>query len=341
MVRVPSVSRLIGPAIQRVPPSWSLRRALVEHRIRQIYEALNRQDMEVFLVLGCHPAVELYTAKDQAGVPFGADFDDVYYGRDGVAAFFRNWLGAWEDYRIEPEEVIDCGDKLVVFLLHCGRGKGSGLEVEHHLAQVIHLRNAVGLRVEIYWDRLHALEAAGLREHAMSQENVERLRRSYEVFNLTQQTELDLWATDIEYVQTADVGAGETVYRGREGVVQAIGELTDAFEGLRVEPEEFFDLGDRVLAFVRLRGRARRSGVPVDAGFAHLATFRGSEITHWRAYARREEALEAAGISGSRVGSRRPWTGRGFGWLPHSVVEWGRRARRGWAGLARRSSHRR
>jgi hypothetical protein len=29
---------------------------------------------------------------------------------------------------------------------------------------VIHLRNAVGLRVEIYWDRIHALEAAGLRD---------------------------------------------------------------------------------------------------------------------------------------------------------------------------------
>jgi ketosteroid isomerase-like protein len=137
LVRVPSLLRLIGPAIQRVPPSSSLRRALVEYRTLQIYEALNRQDMQVFLVLGSHPAVELYTAKDQAGVPFGADLDEV---------------------------VIDCGDKLIVFLRHRGRGKGSGLEIEHHFAQVIHLRNAVGLRVEIYWDRIHALEAAGLRD---------------------------------------------------------------------------------------------------------------------------------------------------------------------------------
>jgi ketosteroid isomerase-like protein len=164
LVRVPSLLRLIGAAIQRVPPTSSLRRALVEYRTLQIYEALNRQDIQVFLVLGSHPAVELYTAKDQAGVPFGADLDEVYYGHDGVAAFFRSWLGAWEDYRIEPEEVIDCGDKLIVFLRHRGRGKGSGLEIEHHFAQVIHLRNAVGLRVEIYWDRIHALEAAGLRD---------------------------------------------------------------------------------------------------------------------------------------------------------------------------------
>jgi ketosteroid isomerase-like protein len=130
----------------------------------------------------------------------------------------------------------------------------------------------------------------------MSQENVERLRRSYEAFNETQVPDLDLWATDVEYVQTADVGAGETIYRGRDGVAQAIEELTAAFESLRLEPEEVFDLGDRVLAFVRLRGRARRSGVPIDQCFAHVATFRGSEIIHWQAYARREEALEAVGL---------------------------------------------
>ncbi len=130
----------------------------------------------------------------------------------------------------------------------------------------------------------------------MSQDNVERLRRSYEAFNVTHETDLSLWASDVVYIQTADVGAGETVYRGREGVAQAIGELTDAFAGLRVEPEEFFDLGDRVLAFVRLRGRARRSGVPIDEWFAHIATFRGSEIIHWHAYARRAEALEAVGL---------------------------------------------
>jgi ketosteroid isomerase-like protein len=176
---------------------------------------------------------------------------------------------------------------------------------------------------------------------AMSQENVERLRRSYDVFNVTQQTDLDLWATDVEYIQTADVGAGETVYRGREGVAEAIGELTEAFEALNIEPERFFDLGNRVLVFVRLRGRARRGGVPIDAPFAHLATFEGSQITHWRAYARREEALEAAGLRKSWEGRRRPLATSGLGRLPSSVAEHARRAGRRWSALAQRSSRRR
>jgi ketosteroid isomerase-like protein len=131
----------------------------------------------------------------------------------------------------------------------------------------------------------------------MSEENVERLRRSYEAFNVTRSVDLDLWDTDVEYIQTAEIGAGETVFHGREGVAQAVGELTEAFEDFRVEPERFFDLDNRVLAFVRLRGRAKQSGVPIDAPFAHVATFRGTRITHWRAYARREEALQSLGLA--------------------------------------------
>jgi ketosteroid isomerase-like protein len=122
------------------------------------------------------------------------------------------------------------------------------------------------------------------------------MRQGYEVFNATSEVDLDFWAPDVEYIQTAEVGAGETVFHGREGVARAVDELTDVFEDLRVEPERFFDLGDRVVAFVRLRGRARGSGVPIDAPFAHVATFRGAQITRWRAYARREEALEAEGL---------------------------------------------
>ena len=38
-----------------------------------------------------------------------------------------------------------------------------------------------------------------------------------------------------------------------------------------------------------MRGRAKGSGVPIDAPFTHVATFRGAHITQWRAYARREE----------------------------------------------------
>jgi ketosteroid isomerase-like protein len=131
---------------------------------------------------------------------------------------------------------------------------------------------------------------------AVSRDNVERLRRGYEVLNATSEVDPDLWATDVECIQIAEVGAAETVFYGPEGVARAVRDMTEVFADFRVDPERFFDLGDRVVAFVRLRGRARGSGVPIDVPFTHVATFRGTRITRWRAYARREDALQAEGL---------------------------------------------
>lgn len=166
VVRVPAILRLVGRAIQLLPVRSRLRGVLVARQIGQIYEAFNRRDMKVFLALSTHPAVDFRTARDEAGVPFGADVDPVYRGHEGLAAFARQWIGAWEDYRIEPEEVIDCGDRLVVFLRHRGRGRESGVEIEQCFAQVVHLRDGLATRVDMYWDRGKALQAAGLQNVA-------------------------------------------------------------------------------------------------------------------------------------------------------------------------------
>ena len=130
----------------------------------QVYEAFNRRDMEVFLLLSSHPAVELHTATDHAGVPFGADLDDVYLGHEGIAVFTQQWVAGWKDYRVEAEEIFDCGDKVVVFLRHRGRGRGSGVEIDQPFGQVLHMRNGQAVRVDIFWDRVEALEAVGLRD---------------------------------------------------------------------------------------------------------------------------------------------------------------------------------
>jgi ketosteroid isomerase-like protein len=130
----------------------------------------------------------------------------------------------------------------------------------------------------------------------MSQDNVERLRRGYEVFNATSEVDPELWAPDVECIQIAEAGAAETVFYGPEGLARAVRDMTEVFADFRLDPERFFDLGDRILVFVRLRGRARESGVPIDVPYTHVATFRGSQITRWQAYSRRRDALEAEGL---------------------------------------------
>jgi ketosteroid isomerase-like protein len=70
-------------------------------------------------------------------------------------------------------------------------------------------------------------------------------------------------------------------------------EFTDTFDDFRGDVEEVFDRGDRILTFVRFRGRAHGSGIPLDLPLAHLWTFRGDLATEQRVYLDREEALEA------------------------------------------------
>jgi ketosteroid isomerase-like protein len=130
----------------------------------------------------------------------------------------------------------------------------------------------------------------------MSQENVERLRGAYQAFNASQRIDLDALTPDVEFIQPDEMGGGEGVYHGREGFIRGVRELTGTFDDFHVEVEEFFDLGERVVALVRLRGRGRGSGVPVDAAFAHVVTFRGHQIARWHAYADRAEALGAVGL---------------------------------------------
>ena len=130
---------------------------------------------------------------------------------------------------------------------------------------------------------------------------VDWLRSSYESFNRTKQPDLERIAEDIVFVQPDALGGGEGTYHGREAYARGVRELTDTFEDFHVEPEKFFELDDQVLVFVRPRGRARQSGVPIDAPFAHLFTFRGELVSRFEAYADRNDALQAVGSAAPRA----------------------------------------
>jgi ketosteroid isomerase-like protein len=74
------------------------------------------------------------------------------------------------------------------------------------------------------------------------------------------------------------------------------GRIDAAFEELRLEPEEFRDLGDDVLLIGRLYARGRESGVEIDPPIAWLATLREGRAVRMRGYLNIQEVLEAAGL---------------------------------------------
>lgn len=86
------------------------------------------------------------------------------YGHDGVRKFFRQWIGAFDEWHSDPIEFIDAGDSVFVHLRQSGRGKGSGIPAEIDLWQVWLFLEGKVVRMVLKPTREEALEAAGLRE---------------------------------------------------------------------------------------------------------------------------------------------------------------------------------
>jgi ketosteroid isomerase-like protein len=108
----------------------------------------------------------------------------------------------------------------------------------------------------------------------------------------------ELATPDFEYypaiTRALDGGVG---YRGREGVERFAADTSENWEELQALPEEFRDLGDRVLVLGRLKGRGKGSGAPVDTPTVNIFDFRGDRIWRSRVYLDRAEGLQAAGLS--------------------------------------------
>lgn len=94
------------------------------------------------------------------------DLAEPLYGYEGVQRYMEKLSEAIEDYRMVPEEFIDAGgDQVLVFSREGGRGRGSGAEVQTHpTAHLWTLRDGKAIRMQSYWERADALEAAGLQE---------------------------------------------------------------------------------------------------------------------------------------------------------------------------------
>ena len=89
-------------------------------------------------------------------------------GVTGMAQALRDWLSAWEDYRVEVDEFRELdGERVLVFLHRTGRGKTSGLELDQLGAPgagLFHVRGGNVVRLVHYVERDHALGDLGLKE---------------------------------------------------------------------------------------------------------------------------------------------------------------------------------
>jgi uncharacterized protein len=86
---------------------------------------------------------------------------DVYEGHDGLRRLGAEVQEVWEEFRIEPEQFVDAGDRVIVIEVRRGRGSGSGVEVEQRSGVIWTLREGKVVGMETDLDPKEALEAAG------------------------------------------------------------------------------------------------------------------------------------------------------------------------------------
>jgi hypothetical protein len=167
-VRFPSLARPYWSAVMRLPVTSRLRRELVARGARDTAAAWNRRDREVLLNLA-GPEFNLYPMGGEAiggdlEERTRADFEERYRGPEGMMRFFTTVDAAWGDNRLEPQEIIDIGDRYLVLFHNRLRGRGSGIEMDADIGLFFTWSMGRLVRVDYYWSQEEALEAAGLQE---------------------------------------------------------------------------------------------------------------------------------------------------------------------------------
>jgi ketosteroid isomerase-like protein len=132
----------------------------------------------------------------------------------------------------------------------------------------------------------------------MSQENMEMFKRGFDAY---QRRDIDaLLATvdpEVEWYPLLPVLLrGETVYRGHGGVRELVRELDAAFVEFQAELSDIRDLGERVLASGKIRGRGKESGVATESDIVWLVELKDGKGLRIREYLTPNEAFEAVGL---------------------------------------------
>jgi ketosteroid isomerase-like protein len=130
----------------------------------------------------------------------------------------------------------------------------------------------------------------------MSKADIETLRAEYEAISLRDWSALFSAAhADFELKTPDQAPFGGTIH-GRRKASRAFEDFFAPYEEVTVEPEEFFERGDRIVVFFAQRVRPRGSSVLVEIRAGHLWTLRDGKAARLEIFPEREKALEAAGL---------------------------------------------
>ncbi|MGH2982268.1 MAG: nuclear transport factor 2 family protein [Solirubrobacterales bacterium] len=122
-------------------------------KAREFIDAYNRRDFDA-AVADFDPEIDWVLPARQRS--------DSCRGPEEIKRF---WIGldeTFEEFRLEPQECVDAGDRVATRLRYYGRSKiGAALETEMY-HQVATFREGRMVRLEYFGEWAEALEAAGV-----------------------------------------------------------------------------------------------------------------------------------------------------------------------------------
>ena len=125
--------------------------------VRRMYEAFQAGDAERALAHFDQDVLVEATGRVDTGAGRGPE---------AVSSLVGSWVGAFDEWSEEIEEMRDLGDQVCVVATQRGRGKETGLPVEYRYAVLYEIRGGRITHMTLHPDTETALEAAAASRQA-------------------------------------------------------------------------------------------------------------------------------------------------------------------------------
>jgi ketosteroid isomerase-like protein len=116
------------------------------------FAAYNRGDLDAL--------IEMYDTS----VEFVTLLLGSHHGREAIRQIFEENRESMPGYRLDAEEMIDAGDKVIAVVRVGGAGRVSEIALDDRIAFLFTIRDGLLIRQQTFRNRESALEAAGLSE---------------------------------------------------------------------------------------------------------------------------------------------------------------------------------
>jgi ketosteroid isomerase-like protein len=128
----------------------------------------------------------------------------------------------------------------------------------------------------------------------------EKLALAREVIDAVERRDLsrliELTDPEVEWRSVfAEIGE-EGLYRGHSGMRRYVGDITDAWEIVRLDVDDELEVGDIAVLVGRIHYRGKGSGVEAETPAGYMIKFHQGKAVCFRAFREPEQALEAVGL---------------------------------------------